>query len=494
MKLSVLAAGVPGAEVVAAGEAEIENVVQDSRQAGRGDLFVAIRGGRIDGHRFAAEVAARGAAVAVEHEVHLPPGTPVIRVPSGRKALGELAAELFGRPARRLRVAGVTGTDGKTTTTHLAHHLLNAAGLKAGAASTIAVQTATETRANESGLTTLDAIEVQRFLAEVVASGAGYAVVEATSHALVQERVTACDFDAVTITNVGRDHLDYHETWEDYLAAKSRLISLCAGAPPKGIVKTAVLNADDASFPRLLTHRIDRRFTYSLASEADLRASDLTVSDRGIRFTLEVGGRRFPAELPMQGSFNVANALAAAGLCLAFGAAPETIASSLASFAGVPGRLERIDAGQSFEVYIDFAHAAGALATALAELRRRTRGRLIAVFGSTGRSDHDRPGMGRAAAEGADFFVITTDDPVDEDPAAIAAEVERGAAGRRRGSDYEIELDRRQAIRRAVALARPGDVVLLAGKGHERFMYMGGGKEPWDERAEALAAIREISR
>lgn len=494
MKLAALAAGVTGAQVRAGGESEIQRVVQDSRQAGPGDLFVAIPGERVDGHGFAAEVAARGAAVALEREVPLPAGTPMLLVPAGRRALGELAAELFGRPARRLRVAGVTGTDGKTTTTHLTHHLLNSAGLKAGALSTIALQTATATRANESGLTTLDAIEVQRFLAELLAAGCRYAVVEATSHALVQERVSACDFDVAVFTNVGRDHLDYHASWDEYLEAKARLITLCANAPAKGISKAVLLNADDASFPRLVTRPIERRLIYSLERDADLRALDLRPSERGSRFTLELEGRRFAAELPMQGRFNVANALAAAGACLALGADAEQIASGLATFAGIPGRLERVDAGQPFEVYIDFAHAAGALASALGELRRRTRGRLIAVFGSTGRSDHDRPGMGRAAAEGADFFLITSDDPVNEDPAAIASQVEAGVIGRRRGSDYDIELDRREAIRRAVAMARPGDVVLLAGKGHERFMYLATGKVPWNEREVALAAIRDVSR
>jgi UDP-N-acetylmuramoyl-L-alanyl-D-glutamate--2,6-diaminopimelate ligase len=490
VRLAELAAGVPGASVEEGGDYDVDRVVQDSRKARPGDLFVALRGLRADGHEYAAEVAARGAAVALERTVPLPPGTAWIRVAATRPALGELAAELRGRPARALLVAGVTGTDGKTTTTHLAAHLLRSAGIPAGAMSTIAIEAGDRSGRNESGQTTVEAPEVQAWLAATRSAGSRAAILEVTSHALIQERVSACDFDVAAFTNVGRDHLDYHASWDDYLAAKARLLDLCAEATGKGVVKTAVLNADDASYERLATRPIANRLTYSLVTPADIFATDVTGSGSGSRFRIHHRGRSAPVSLALPAAFNVANALAAAGIALAFGLELDGIAAGIASFGGVPGRLERVDIGQPYAVYIDFAHSAGALATALGALRSLTGGRLLAVFGSTGRSDHDRPGMGRAAAAGADYFVITTDDPVAEDPAAIAAEVAAGAASRREGEDYAVILDRREAIRHAIGLARPGDTVLLAGKGHERFMLMARSKEPWDERAEAEAAIR----
>jgi UDP-N-acetylmuramoyl-L-alanyl-D-glutamate--2,6-diaminopimelate ligase len=307
----------------------------------------------------------------------------------------------------------------------------------------------------------------------------------------VQERVRAVDFDVAAFTNVGHDHLDYHASWEDYLDAKARLIDLAAGSADKGIEKTAVLNRDDASYERLSRKKIARRWTYGLTSASDLHPLDLTVSGSGSHFRMMTPAGETEVTLRVPAKFNIYNALCAAGVCLALGVPLEDVGRGLAGFDGVRGRLEAVDLGQDFRVFIDFAHSAGALASALAELRPFTRGRLIVVFGSTARSDHDRPGMGRAAADFSDFFIITTDDPLGEDPAEIARDVQAGVAARAAGRDYEIVIDRRAAIRRAIELARPDDCVLLAGKGHERSMRMAGGSEPWDERAEAEAAIRE---
>jgi UDP-N-acetylmuramoyl-L-alanyl-D-glutamate--2,6-diaminopimelate ligase len=237
---------------------------------------------------------------------------------------------------------------------------------------------------------------------------------------------------------------------------------------------------------------VERRLTYAVEETADLVAVSLDTDHAGSRFRLRQGTKEVFVHLPVPARFNVANALCAAGIGVALGLSLEEVAAGLATFPGVRGRLEPVELGQPFRVYVDFAHSAGALASALAELREVAGGRVMVVFGSTGRSDHDRPGMGRAAAQNSDFFVITTDDPVAEDPAEIARQVAEGAEGRRPGLDYEVELDRRAAIRRALSLARPGDVVLLAGKGHERMMILGGGQEPWDERAEAEAALREL--
>ena len=492
VRLARLAAGVPGARVEAGGDYQVARVVYDSRQAGPGDLFVAVPGLRVDGHDYAAAAASRGAALALERPLPLPADTAWLRLKDPREGLGELAAELEGRPARRLLVAGVTGTDGKTTVTHMAAHLLEQAGLPTGYLSTVAHQAGHQAEENRSGQTTMESPDVQAWLARMAESGARVAVLETTSHALLQGRVAACDFDVAAVTNVGMDHLDYHGSWEAYVTAKARLIELCAAGYAKGVAKTAVLNTGDRSYPRLAGVPIERRLGYAVEAPADLRARSLKLDEQGSRFLLQMGDAEAGVHLRVPARFNVANALCAAGIGLALGLNLEQVAAGLSSFAGVRGRLEPVELGQPFRVYVDFAHSAGALEAALAELRTLSPGRLLAVFGSTGRSDHDRPGMGRAAAQGADFFVITTDDPVGEDPAEIARQVAAGAEGRELGRDYEVELDRRAAIRRVLALARPGDAVLLAGKGHERTMILAGGSEPWNERAEAEAALREL--
>jgi len=492
MKLEDLARGVPGAVLEGSGDVDVRGIAYDSRRVNRGDLFVAVAGIHSDGHAYAADAVGEGAvAVAVERAVDVPSGTPILKVPSTRTGLAEIAAEFYGRPARHLYVAGITGTDGKTTVTHMAEHVLMAGGVVAGAMSTVAFSVRGAETDNTSGQTTTEAPQVQEWLRRMIDAGVQCAVIETTSHALVQERVLACEFDVAAFTNVGHDHMDYHATWEDYLEAKARLIDLAAGGADKGIEKTAVLNRDDPSYERLSRRSIPRRWSYGLTTASDIHPLDLAMTAAGSRFRLRTPMGETEVSLAVPARFNVYNALCAAGVCLAVGVPVEEIGPGLAGFDGVRGRLERVDLGQDFSVFIDFAHSAGALASALAELRPYTPGRLIAVFGSTARSDHDRPGMGKAAADLSDFFIITTDDPLREDPAEIARDVQSGVVGKAPGRDYEIVIDRRAAIRRAIEVARPGDTVLLAGKGHERTMQMARGAEPWDERAEAEEAIKE---
>jgi UDP-N-acetylmuramyl-tripeptide synthetase len=492
MKLDELVRGVPGATIEGDGHVEITGIAYDSRRVKPGDLFVAVEGIQVDGHAYVSDaVNAGAAAIAIQRDVQVKRGTTLVRMASTRLGLAELAAEFYGQPSKRLNLAGVTGTDGKTTTTHMAEHVLQASGLVAGAMSTVSFTVSGRETDNLSGQTTIEAPEVQGWLARMLEAGVEYSVIETTSHALVQERVRACHFDVAAFTNVGHDHLDYHATWEDYLESKARLIDLTANSADKGIEKTAVLNRDDRSYERLARRPISRRWSYGLTTAADLHPLDLNVTGSGSRFRMKTPLGETDVDLHVPARFNIYNALCAAGVCLAMGVPLDAVGAGLAGFEGVRGRLEPVDVGQDFRVYIDFAHSAGALASALAELRPFTSGRLIVVFGATARSDHDRPGMGRAAAEFADFFIITTDDPLDQDPVEIAREVQSGAAGKAPGHDYEIVIDRRAAIRRAIELARPGDCVLLAGKGHERSMRTGKGSEPWDERAEAEAAIKE---
>jgi UDP-N-acetylmuramoyl-L-alanyl-D-glutamate--2,6-diaminopimelate ligase len=491
MRLEELARGA-GAVLEGNPDVDVTGIAYDSRHVNAGDIFVAVQGLHVDGHHYLADAVAGGAvAIAIERDGQLPEGVPVLRMPSTRIGLAELSAEFYGRPSRRLKLAGITGTDGKTTVTHMAEHVLQASGVVAGAMSTVAFKVSGREVDNVTGQTTTESPEVQAWLARMVDAGAQCAVIEATSHALVQERVRACEFDVAAFTHIGHDHLDYHATWEDYVEAKARLIDLAAQGTDKGIEKTAVLNFDDVSYARLSRRPIPRRWTYGMTTAADLHPLELAITGTGSRFRMKTPLGETEVMLKVPARFNIYNALCAAGVCLALGVPVDDVGRGLAGFEGVRGRLEPVELGQDFRVYIDFAHAAGSLASALAELRPFTRGRLIVVFGSTARSDHDRPGMGRAAAEFSDFFIITTDDPLSEDPVEIARDVQAGVHGKSPGRDYEVVIDRRSAIRRAIEIAAPGDTVLLAGKGHERSMRTAHGSEPWDERAEAEAAIRE---
>src|SRR3984893_5256701 len=308
MKLADIARGVPGASLEGNGEVEVTGIAFDSRRVKPGDLFVAVTGVHEDGHVFAADAVANGAvAVAIERPVSMPAGTPLLRVPSTRTGLAEIAAEFYGRPSRRLKVAGITGTDGKTTTTHMAEHVLQASGIAAGAMSTVAFTVGGTETDNVSGQTTTEAAQVQAWLARMVEAGVECAVIETTSHALVQERVRACDFDVAAITNVGHDHLDYHASWDDYLEAKARLIDLTAGGADKGIEKTAVLNRDDASYEKLSRRPIARRWTYGLTTAADLHPLDLSVTGSGSHFRMKTPMGETEVTLVVPARFKISN-------------------------------------------------------------------------------------------------------------------------------------------------------------------------------------------
>src|SRR5713226_6289870 len=321
MRLEDLARGVPGAVLEGNGDVEVGGIAYDSRQVKPGDLFVAVKGINSDGHSYlAGAIAAGAAAVAVDRPVAVPAGTPIMRVPSTRAGLAEIAAEFYGRPSRLLYVAGITGTDGKTTVTHMAEHVLMASGVVAGAMSTVAFSVGGNETDNNTGQTTTEAPQVQEWLRRMVDAGVKCAVIETTSHALVQERVRACDFDVAAFTNVGHDHMDYHATWEDYLEAKARLIELAAAGAQKGIEKTAVLNRDDPSYERLSRHSIPRRWSYGLTTASDLHPLDLSMTATGSRFRLRTPLGETEVSLAVPARFNVYNALCAAGVCLAVGA------------------------------------------------------------------------------------------------------------------------------------------------------------------------------
>ncbi len=472
---------------------DVRGIAYDSRKVVPGTLFVAIPGFHRDGHEFAAEAAAKGAvAVVAERALDLP--VPVAVVPDARAALADLAAEFFDHPTRRLRLVGVTGTDGKTTTVHLVSDVLEAAGEHTGFATTVDFKLGATEWANETRQSTQEAVEVQEFFAELLVAGGTWGVLEATSHALALRKLRYCDIDIAVFTNLSPEHLDFHETLQRYLEAKGILFEMLATSADKGVPKAAVLNADDPRW-RYLADRAGsaRIITYGIDALADVQAAILSADASGSRLQLSAFGEKVEVVLPLVGRFNVYNALAAAATGIAAGATLEHARAALSKARSVRGRMERVDLGQPFSVIVDYAHTPESLDKVLALLRPLTPGKLIAVFGSAGERDRTkRPALAEVAAKHADFFVITQEDPRLEDPARILAEIEAGAAeaGKQQGTHYEVIDDRRAAIAFAIGRAEAGDTVVLTGKGHESSIIVGEQKRPWDEAEAARAALR----
>jgi UDP-N-acetylmuramoyl-L-alanyl-D-glutamate--2,6-diaminopimelate ligase len=493
----------------------IASLVADSRRVAPGACFVALPGFHVDGHAYVADAVAAGAAlVVVERPV---PGVtvPQLVVTSARRALAEAAAWWAGDPSLRLGIVGITGTDGKTTTGVLAAAALRAAGIPTGLLGTAVVTVGGRTVVNPEHVTTPEAPELQAALAAMERAGDAAAVVETTSHGLALDRVAGIVYDAAIFTNLSHEHLDLHGTFEAYRAAKRSLFERLNGGqpetlpapareavPPKplGWPPLAVVNGDDPSGAEFVAaaKRVGAAvLTYGLGRGCDLRAVAVETSAAGLRFDV-VGPSPGPVELQLVGGFNVANALAVLALGAGLGLDPARVRAGLAAVDRIPGRMERVDLGQPFAVVVDYAHSPAALAVALdalAPLARAGGGGLVAVFGSAGERDRaKRPLMGRIAAERCRLVVLTDEDPRGEDRVAILEEIAAGAeaVGRRRGEAILIIPDRRAAIRAAFERARAGDVVLLAGKGHERSIIGPSGPEPWDERAEAERALREL--
>ena len=442
--------------------ARIDGVTDDSRAANAGTLFVAVRGSVRDGHDYLPTVEAQGAPAAiVEDESRTT--LPAIVVNDARRAAAAAAAVRHGDPARKVEIVGVTGTTGKTPTVGLLRHLLDGAGGRAASIGTlgILVGSAGEPLEGGGGLTTPGPIELQRVLAELVARGVTRVAMEVSSHSLHQHRVEGLVFAAGVFTNLTRDHLDYHGTMEEYLAAKALLVGLLA---PGGV---AVVNADDPAWNQLPP--APKRLTFAAAGgDADVRALDVRYRPRGSEWTLAIGAERAPVTLPLIGDFNVANALAAAGAASAVGVPTATIAERLSRAPQVPGRLELVH--DTPAVLRDYAHTPDALERALGAVRPFATGKLIVVFGCGGDRDKGkRPVMGDIASRMADVAIVTSDNPRTEDPERILDEIEAGM-GRR---PHERVEDRRAAIARALAIAGADDVIVLAGKGHETYQVRG---------------------
>ncbi|MGC9359048.1 MAG: UDP-N-acetylmuramoyl-L-alanyl-D-glutamate--2,6-diaminopimelate ligase [Anaerolineae bacterium] len=496
--LTDLAAALPNADHHHTTGVKIREITCDSRQVEPGDLFVAVPGVSVDGHDYIPQALSAGAA-AVVAERRLPAleGVPTILVPNAREAEAYLHAALRGFPATKVRMVGVTGTEGKTTTVRLLSRIFEAAGETVGSIDTVAAIIAGRETATGAHTTTPDAPDMQRLLDKMVSEGVTTAVIEATSHGLAMHRVTACAFDAAVVTNVTHDHLNYHGSWQAYLDAKAMLFEGLATSPHKtGIPKVAITNADDASFERLRTVQADIHMSYGLDHVADVTAEGIQSTESGLHLvTKGPGGRRVQLQSPLVGTFNVYNILAAVALAWAWDLNDEAIQEGVASFHGAIGRMERIMRGQPFEVYIDFAHTPNALQRALTSLRETTRGKLWVVFGCAGLRDRaKRPLMGRIAAEIADSVVLTAEDPRTESVEAIIEEIARGAeeVGYEEGAGYWRIPDRAQAIAFALGQAAVGDTVVVTGKGHEPTMCYGTTEHPWSDHAAVDEALADL--
>ncbi len=483
---------------------DIAGITDDSRSVEPGYLFVAVRGATVDGHRFIPAALAAG-AVAVAGEADFKAAltgvSPYIKVREAREALGWLHAAWYGYPSDRLTLTGVTGTDGKTTTTNLIHAILSDNGFDTGMVSTVNARIGAESYDTGLHTTTPLSAEIQSLLSKMVAHGSTHAVLETTSQGLEQRRVAGCEFDLAVFTNITHEHLDDHGSWEAYFAAKARLFWGLTRQRRKSNYadKVAVLNMDESSYARWVEvvreAGVARILTYGVAEDqqrlaqgegADVRAREIRLTPQGLRFELESPWGSAEIVSPLVGLFNVSNILAAAAACLAQGASLEAVVRGVGRFAAIRGRMEAIDAGQPFRAIVDFAHTPNAMRRALEAARDMTAegGRLIVVFGSAGLRDHEkRRMMGEVAGELADYTVVTADDPRTEPLAQIMAEIQRGLeeAGREAGTDFTLIPDRGSAIRRAVEMAQAGDVVIACGKGHEQSMCIGTVEYPWDD-------------
>jgi UDP-N-acetylmuramoyl-L-alanyl-D-glutamate--2,6-diaminopimelate ligase len=489
----------------------ITGISIDSRLIQPGHLFVAMKGGSADGHDYIAKAIENGAvAVVGERDLDQAVPIPYIRLENPRRALSWMAAAFYNWPGRRLIVVGVTGTDGKTTTTNLIYQILRAAGIKAGMISTVNAVIGEEVLDTGFHVTTPDAHDVQRFLARMVEAGLTHVVLETTSHGWSQYRVDACEFDIGVVTNITHEHMDEHGSYENYRAAKARLFSSLEITSEKqqGNPRLGVINRDDVQSFQFLNDFIKvRKLSYGWSKEADIRAKDISYSPSGIQFTAQSRDLSVPVMSKLVGAYNVSNCLAALtatvyGLKLS----PEIAAQGIAALEGIPGRMERIDLGQDFTAIVDFAHTPNALKVSLEAARDMLSalpmgekpgmsGRIIAVFGSAGLRDKaKRRMMAETSAELADLTVLTAEDPRTESLDEILEEMAAGARskGGVEGETFWRVPDRGEAIRFALHLAREGDIVLSCGKGHEQSMCFGRREHLWDDRTAMRAALSDL--
>ncbi len=486
MELARLLDGVDTRAVAGSRSLEITGVRYDSRQIRPGELFVALTGEKLDGNNFIPQAVGAGAAAVLSE---LPPRPEVraawVQVRAGRQALARVAANFYGHPARTIKLLGITGTNGKTTTTFLLESVLRAAGHRVGLFGTVEYHTATGLVSAEQ--TTPESLDLQYFLAKLRDAGVRWVVMEVSSHGLALDRVYGLPFAAAVFTNLARDHLDFHHSMDNYFQAKKRLFLGCGADPPP----LCILNADEPRTAQLQSHCRGKVLLYGLSSNKDrITARQPKLTAAGTEFLLQTPAGSVTVKSPLVGRSNLSNLLAAGATAYGLGLPLETIAAGLSALQRVPGRFERLDAGQPFSVVVDFAHTDLAFTNLLQTARELTPGRVLIVFGSGGDRDRTkRPLMGEIAGRLADHVILTTDNPRSEDPARIINDIVVGV--QKAGGNYEIELDRERAFERAFELARAGDIVLLAGKGHQNTQVFRDRLEPWSD---AEAARRLLAR
>jgi len=480
-------------------DVKIRSVCSDSRQVQPGDAFLAIKGESFDGFNYIDTAVKRGASLIISDR----PAPKGLRVPyleiddDPRKALAWLAAATHNFPARKLRMIGVTGTDGKTSTSSMIHHILSQVGVKAGMISTVNALIGSEAIDTGFHVTTPDSPDTQAYLDQMVRAGMTHCVLESTSHGLVQGRATACEFDLAVVTNVTHEHLDYHGNWQNYLKAKGLLFeSLWVTAPKKiGNLRLSVLNKDDRSYSYLERVSPPKKVSYSRINQADFWADKIHNDPAELSFELHLGEEVYPVKSPMVGIYNVSNCLAALAACVAgLGVPVEEAVRALTSQKPVPGRMERIDLGQDFTAIVDFAHTPNALEVALETARSLTKGKIIAVFGSAGLRDREkRKMMPKVSIRGADMTILTAEDPRTESLEEILQDMAEAAVsvGGVEGQNFLRIADRGNAIRKGIELAKPGDLVIACGKGHEQSMCFINTEYAWDDRTAMRAALVE---
>jgi len=501
MRLSDLVASLGDCSIHGDASIDVSAIEFDSRLVRPGCLFVALRGGYTDGHQFLQRAREAGAVTAVVEEI--PDGSDAqyqafVITPNSRALLARLATRFYESPSMAMTVIGVTGTDGKTTTSHFIEAMGRFAGHMTGLIGTVAVRIGADTDLHESRQTTPESLHIQRYLAEMRDHGVDLAVVEATSHGLELHRLDGCEFDVGVVTNVTHEHLDFHGSVENYRRAKGGLFRRVDAARLLGKCGIAIINADDEGARSLIPDAGECRvILYSTQGDPDanVQAVDIHSTPSGSTFVLRTPDGAESVSIQLPGAYNVANAVAAAATGWALGIPLDIVAGGVSSLAAVSGRMETVDAGQPFAVIVDYAHSPDAIRSVLREARALASGRVLIVFGSAGERDiAKRAIQGAVAVTDADFAVFTSEDPRFEDPDAIIAEIAEGAigAGGRRGVDFDCIEDRRDAIQAVLERARAGDVVVLAGKGHERSIIYGAEKRPWNEPEVALDILRGL--
>ena len=491
-KIRALIDLLPEAKIIGDGNKCIDTIEHDSRKVGKNSLFVCIPGAKVDGHNYILQAVQNGAvAVLVEKDIVEIDGVTIIKVDDVKATIQTIVPYFYDYPARKLRMIGITGTNGKTTTSYLIRAILRNAGFKVGVIGTIQIMIEDEILPIHN--TTPDIIDLQAILAGMQAKGMDYVVMEVSSHALALNRVAGCEFDTAVFTNVTQDHLDFHKTFENYIEAKSKLFASLTLLTNCKENKTAVINIDDSAAKAMLAKSECRTISYAIHKNADLKAENINVLANGAKFSIHSNFANLDLNLKITGIFNVYNVMGAVGAAFAEGIKADVIKQTLESFESVPGRFELVDEGQTFSVIVDYAHTPDGLENILKTARQIAKQHIITVFGCGGDRDRTkRPIMGRIAAQLSDVVIATSDNPRTEDPEFILSQVEEGVLEAIGDKKHKKITDRKSAIEEAISMASEGDIVIIAGKGHENYQILKDKTIHFDDKEVARDVLRRL--